>query len=630
MNDKIEELMRKDELAQRNMSELEEHRNSEEEDSVGAYLDEHMPTITEEEAANKYGAKVSENGKALQWWTEEEEEAAKKEATAKSGEAQKSPSKTSNGSFVAVGGGSSGTYGVVKNEDFTEYRKKRDAQIARHRAAVAAGKRAEQEERNKLLATGRYFNDGHGNIKLKKEYRAQNKDSRRGHFDKDTEHNTYADATNYAIKAAGQAAYNNAMDEGFEGALRRQEEEKAAKGRAKTQEIVEQNEFELAQQEERKKQLGINLSKGHLAIFDGLVAAYKALDSKYNVSATHRDERRVGQLKDKNGRIIGYGAIDEKQIYADNDGIRVQNGEDGKPTVRNGFVGIGTIDTINRRLREAGNNKFKITGIIARQKIDAIGNKAEPMFYVQGIRADGTQFGKTMSMKDVYNFGKENYIGSGENDENAENNVIDTFSDVFGVRKRQEEAKMRDPKYRKSVAEAKLAEYKAENPNWLTFEERMQLQESQNQNRLAVAKLNAEQRQKAVEAANALKALGIEIGIDVSEANAADATARAMGGAKTGVTNEAKYTPEEIAAEKKKAEDARARAREKVSRQAKPSSGDNRGMPTVVKDPTVAKDSNSITMPDGKVVKKNETYTDSKGRTMRWVGPGPKDWKIVK
>jgi hypothetical protein len=626
MNDKVEELMRKDELAQRNMSEFEEHRNSEEESPVGAYLDEHMPTITEEEAANKYGAKVSENGKALQWWTEEEEEAAKKEATAKSGEAQKSPSKTSNGSFVAVGGGgSSGTYGVVKNEDFTEYRKKRDAQIARQRAAVAAGKRAEQEERNKLLATGRYFNDGHGNIKLKKEYRAQNKDSRRGHFDKDTEHNTYADATNHAIKAAGQAAYNNAMEEGFEGVLRRQEEEKAAKGRAKTQEIVEQNEFELAQQEERKKQRGINLSKGHLAIFDGLVAAYKALDSKYNVSATHRDERRVGQLKDKNGRIIGYGAIDKKQVYADNDGIRVQNGEDGKPTVRNGFVGIGTIDTINRRLRETGNNKFKITGIIARQKIDAIGNKAEPMFYVQGIRADGTQFGKTMSMKDVYNFGKENYIGSGENDENAENNVIDTFSDVFGVRKRQEEAKMRDPKYRKSVAEAKLAEYKAENPNWLTFDERMQLQESQNQNRLAIAQLNAEQRQKAAEAARVLKELGYAINIDLAEAKSADASARSMANAKTGITNEAKYTPEQIDAEKKRAEEARKRARDKVgSRQESASSGDNRTMPTV------AKDMNSITMPDGKVVKKNETYTDSRGRTMRWVGPGPKDWKIVK
>lgn len=153
---------------------------------------------------------------------------------------------------------------------------------------------------------------------------------------------------------------------------------------------------------------------------------------------------------------------------------------------------------------------------------------------------------------------------------------------------------------------------------------RYAIAELNNANRTAIAKLNAEQRQKAAEAANALKALGIDIGIDVSEANAAEATARAMGNAKTGIANKAKYTPEEIAAMQKKAKDARKRAREKVSRQANPSSDDNRTMPTV------AKDMNSITMPDGKVVKKNETYTDSKGRTMKWVGPGPKDWEIVK
>jgi hypothetical protein len=172
--------------------------------------------------------------------------------------------------------------------------------------------------------------------------------------------------------------------------------------------------------------------------------------------------------------------------------------------------------------------------------------------------------------------------------------------------------------------------------NGLTFEERLALQRaadnakterqtSQNQNRLAIAQLNAEQRQKAAEAARVLKELGYAIDIDLAEAKAADASARSMANAKTGITNEAKYTPEQIEAEKKRAEEARKRARGKVgSRQANPSSGDNRTMPTV------AKDTNSITMPDGKVVKKNETYTDSRGRTMRWVGPGPKDWKIVK
>jgi hypothetical protein len=519
--------------------------------------------------------------------------------------------------------GSTGTYGTLKNENFSAYRAQRDAERKRNQEAIRAGRQAEADKRDELLATGRFFDDGRGNIKMKKEYRKQGMNGDRNtlrHFNKDTEHNTYADATNRMIKAAGQAAFNN----GFEGALRRQEEERAARGRAKTNAIVESNEFELAQMRENQKQQGINLAKSHLGIYDGLVAAYKALDSDYNVSATHRDEQRSGELRDKEGRLIGYGAVDKKQVYADNDGIRVQEGENGS-SVRNGFVGVGTIDEINKNLRKNGNTQFKITGIIARQKIDAVGNKAAPMFYVQGIRADGTQFGKTMSMKEVYNFGKENYINSGETEDDAENNVIDTFADVFGVRKRAEMAKMRDPKYRESVAKAKLAEYKAENPNWLTFDERMQLQASQNQNRLAIAQLNAEQRQKAAEAARVLKELGYAIDIDLAEAKAADASARSMANAKTGITNEAKYTPEQIEAEKKRAEEARKRARGKVgSRQANPSSGDNRTMPTV------AKDTNSITMPDGKVVKKNETYTDSRGRTMRWVGPGPKDWKIVK
>ena len=528
-------------------------------------------------AYEEHGATIE--GDSLRYWSDEEEQNAKKEAsTFKPIQYYDEPSKKED-TKPSVSYGSSGTYGVLKNEDFTEYRKKRSEQIARQKAAIIAGERAAQAEQARLLATGMYFSDGRGNIKLKKEYRKQGGKGRRGYYDKDTEHNTYAGATKLAIENARKAAHDAALGgyDGFEGALRRQEEEKAAKGRAKTQEIVEQNGFELAQQEERKKQRGINLSKGHLAIFDGLVAAYKALDSDYNVSAVNRDERRSGLLRDGQGRLIGAGASYQKQTYADNDGIRVQNGEDGKPTARNGFVGIGTIDTINKRLRETGNNEFKITGIIARQKIDAIGNKAEPMFYIQGIRADGTQFGKTMSMKDVYNFGKENYIGSGENDENAENNVIDTFSDVFGVRKRQEEAKMRDPKYRESVAKAKLAEYKAENPNWLTFEERMQLQASQNQNRLAIAQLNAEQRQKAAEAARVLKELGYAIDIDLAEAKAADASARSMANAKKGITNEAKYTPEQIEAEKKRAEEARNRARGKVgSRQENASRGDNR------------------------------------------------------
>lgn len=55
--------------------------------------------------------------------------------------------------------------------------------------------------------------------------------------------------------------------------------------------------------------------------------------------------------------------------------------------------------------------------------------------------------------------------------------------------------------------------------------------------------------------------------------------------------------------------------------------GNKGGTSAVLK---VAKDGNSITMPDGTVVEKGKTYTDSKGRKMTWVGPGEKDWQVAK
>lgn len=121
----------------------------------------------------------------------------------------------------------------------------------------------------------------------------------------------------------------------------------------------------------------------------------------------------------------------------------------------------------------------------------------------------------------------------------------------------------------------------------LTFDEKLQLQReaeaskaareaAQSQNRLAIAQMNATQRQKAVEAANELKKLGIDIGIDLAEAKAAETAANSMDRATTGITNDPKHTPEEIAEQKEKAAAARSRARSKVSGgQERPSSGYN-------------------------------------------------------
>lgn len=112
--------------------------------------------------------------------------------------------------------------------------------------------------------------------------------------------------------------------------------------------------------------------------------------------------------------------------------------------------------------------------------------------------------------------------------------------------------------------------------------------QTQANNKLAIAKLNADQRREAAELAAKMKQLGIEVGIDLSEAKAADSTANTMERATTGVTNQPKHSEENIEAQRKKGEEARNRARQRASgnqpaattqqnqgSQAQASSGDN-------------------------------------------------------
>ena len=511
---------------------------------------------------------------------------------------------------------STGTYGTLKNEDFSAYRVQRDAERKRNQEAIRAGQQAEADKRDELLATGRFFDDGRGNIKMKKEYRQQGVNGDRNtlrHFNKDTEHNTYADATNRMIKAAGQAAFDKSIDS-WDDALQIQNAANSPMNKR-----IAANREEMKGIAKAKEEQGIRKAESNLGIFDGLVAAFDDMKNGGRIE----DETVFGG-KDAQGRDARWKYNAQGRVIGQADKIKTGR------KVRVGYLAKGQIISLNNELEQFGSN-MRISGITARQVFNPDFPDKEvskPMLYVQGVRFDpeskkSVPFGEWMTMDKLYKMGLSNAQKAGGfyASTHSEDAIIDRLGDIFGVRKRKES----DPKYRESVAKAKLAEHKAENPNWLTFDERMQLQASQNQNRLAIAQLNAEQRQKAAEAARVLKELGYAIDIDLAEAKAADASARSMANAKTGITNEAKYTPEQIEAEKKRAEEARKRARGKVgSRQANPSSGDNRTMPTV------AKDTNSITMPDGKVVKKNETYTDSRGRTMRWVGPGPKDWKIVK
>ena len=88
-------------------------------------------------AYEEHGATIE--GDSLRYWSDEEEQNAKKEAsTFKPIQYYDEPSKKED-TKPSVSYGSSGTYGVLKNEDFTEYRKKRSEQIARQKAEIIAG-----------------------------------------------------------------------------------------------------------------------------------------------------------------------------------------------------------------------------------------------------------------------------------------------------------------------------------------------------------------------------------------------------------------------------------------------------------------------------------------------------------
>ena len=89
--------------------------------------------------------------------------------------------------------------------------------------------------------------------------------------------------------------------------------------------------------------------------------------------------------------------------------------------------------------------------------------------------------------------------------------------------------------------------------------------QAQADNRLAIAKLNADQRREAATKIAELRQLGIEVGIDLAEARSAESAANAMDRATTGVSNRPKHSAEEVEAQRKKAEEARNRARQKTS-----------------------------------------------------------------
>ncbi len=333
----------------------------------------------------------------------------------------------------------SGVYASGNNEDFTQYRKERAAR----RAANAARQRAEDEQREALLASGRYFDDGRGNIKLKtSERKYMTGDIRHRHM------RTSAD------DGRGMMSIRDAGDKAWKQAIAAQQNEAADRALNYTQSVVDANRKAAAERKQIFDESNVNSAKAKLSIFDGFAAALDALNAdaskaKDNVVSVWggKDEQgRDARWKyDSEGRVIGQ--ADSRQVVRgkslEGGGAQTQDGN-----IRKGFVDPMVLKTINAQLQKRGAD-YAITGIMAQQAYGAIGKPvegSEPTFYVQGVRNDGTQFGQYMSMKDVYRWGIDNYrTANGEYGKatgEAENFAINALGgyDPYGYRESQREA----------------------------------------------------------------------------------------------------------------------------------------------------------------------------------------------
>lgn len=353
------------------------------------------------------------------------------------------------------------SYGFIMNKDPNwDAKVEANRQLKENRRnAILAGQAAANTKRDELLGSGKYYDDGQGNLRLKKKYAVSYRGGRRIYDDG-------AESARYQMQQAGQRGYDAVYDgRDFATVLRQQQYEKAQRGKAKTNEIVELNKAEMEERKKLDAERGIRNARQDLAVYDGLVAAFKSLsDDGEEVQQTLRDSPYDFKttLKDKDGRVIGVGGEKKKLAYATDDGYRTQEIKDANGKVigkrKFGIVGIKAIDAINKKLAEQGNKQYKITAIAAQQRIDAIGNKSgEPVFYVQRLFADGTQRADTLTMKQVYELGLNGYKTTGVNEKDAEDNVIYSLGDIMGTRKRQNEALMKDPKYRKTVLDAEKA-----------------------------------------------------------------------------------------------------------------------------------------------------------------------------
>lgn len=331
-----------------------------------------------------------------------------------------------------------------------ETRRKNLAEVEEHQRerqmrndAIRAASLAARQTRQDLLDSGRYFDDGRGNVKLKRQFRRE----RRG---KTWETLPDDGSGNMAIRKAA----DNARD-----AYRTEYESKLGG-------VIAENRREMAQRKISEAADGVRRADGNLAIYRGLVAA---MDDLRNGDRTEDEFVRWGDKDVKQIEVtLPNGAKARKEVPArfdyDEQGRIKGAAAEGKRSglkVRSGFVSRGVIGTINSGLKESGDGR-RITGIVARQRFNPdFPDKAEGVnFYVQGVTLDpktgkSERFGRWMDAKGVYQMALRSGKDAGYESLYSEDNLIDTWGDLFGTRARKErEARMKD----ESAARQRLEE----------------------------------------------------------------------------------------------------------------------------------------------------------------------------
>lgn len=400
---------------------------------------------------------------------------------------KKAPAPAGSGATVSYGGGG----GLRKNEDFTQYRKERDEKRMRMREAARAVVEAQDRERQALLATGRYYEDGHGGIRLKKDLRTTKYRTQGGMRSKSVSDDGSGNA---AVRKAGMEAAA-----GFETAtnwgdmIANQEAEKAARSRQYTRAAVAANKAEMEAIEKRKAEAKANDAKGKLSIFDGITAAFGDMNRKF-------DRNEAGDITDEEVEVQ---PVEKFKRDAQGRVTTELNEPTKKKTGRrfvDGFVAPELIKTINSNLAGHGNNRVRITGIMARQRlgVDTKTKDGEPMFVVSGVRYDpqtGTnkEFRWVRSLKDVYRFGVENSVASGIDAKDAEMNVINDLGDLFGVAARANAD--RDAKLQIAQTRADASQNVAQ----INAQGRVDVAQTNAKSREEVAKFNAEAKKQIAE-----------------------------------------------------------------------------------------------------------------------------------